>query len=682
MKSQLIQGKSPLAGAPAVGTALLALFLGSVIERAAEAPAAVTIVENHDSEWRIISPSPNKPGISWAVQELRKYLELMSDAKLRAAEQSQGGPAIVVGLRSDFSREEQSALPPPAKGYDGYAVVVRAGSSPTILIAGDNGHGAIYGVYDLLEHLGCRWFYPTQDSKDPEVVPRQTSLRLPASAWSIASPMKNRIYNGDGWFFDIDPARAIKQVDHAMKTRCNLIGWQCATDKPLMDQYRRLREQGVLAELEKRDLGLHGPAHSFNLLLPNDQFTNHPNWFGMRDGKRVPQSFLGAQFCWSNAEARKAFAKNVAAFAQEAPLIRILAIVPFDGGRACDCAECQKMGASNGLLAVMDEVINRVQARRPGLPVETVGGYGPVQDPPAGAKINPRQGIVWAHWGRYMAYGYDDARYDHRKNLEAWHAAAPGGLTVVQYYSDNFAEPWVPPPFATAIKGDRQYLLTHNIDSIYFLIYGVGYWWNHSLNTYLSARSFHDASLDPFDLIQDYALSYYGPEAGPLLGQYFDQWARDPDLAYHLRGGATRADRETLARQRAAMIEAAIRVTKDQPVYAYRVAKVAGLHKLAERLAEGIHSRHQIQWARHDGDFAEATKLLAAAEVYTDSIMGRFYDLADLNEGLIDKNEVPTFIKMNVKNWIDSESKAIAAQDKKVEDDEFLKDSDVSTEAR
>ena len=74
--------------------------------------------------------------------------------------------------------------------------------------------------------------------------------------------------------------------------------------------------------------------------------------------------------------------------------------------------------------------------------------------------------------------------------------------------------------------------------------------------------------------------------------------------------------------------------------------------------------------------------MLAAAEVYTDSIMGRFYDLADLNEGLIDKNEVPTFIKMNVKNWIDSESKAIAAQDKKVEDDEFLKDSDVSTEAR
>ena len=51
-----------------------------------------------------------------------------------------------------------------------------------------------------------------------------------------------------------------------------------------------------------------------------------------------------------------------------------------------------------------------------------------------------------------MAYGYDDARYTHKQNLEAWHRAVHGQVTVVQYYGDNFSEPWVMPPFALAIQ--------------------------------------------------------------------------------------------------------------------------------------------------------------------------------------------------------------------------------------
>ena len=65
----------------------------------------------------------------------------------------------------------------------------------------------IYGVYELLERLGCRWFYPTQDVRDPEVIPHEPSLAIAAGRWAVASPMKHRIYNGDAWFFDIDPRR-------------------------------------------------------------------------------------------------------------------------------------------------------------------------------------------------------------------------------------------------------------------------------------------------------------------------------------------------------------------------------------------------------------------------------------------------------------------------------------------
>ena len=141
-------------------------------------------------------------------------------------------------------------------------------------------------------------------------------------------------------------------------------------------------------------------------------------------------------------------------------------------------------------------------------------------------------------------------------------------------------------------------------------------------------------------------MHYYGPEAGPLLAQYYDQWARDPDLGYRVRGGTTRRDRETLARQRRTLIDPAIQASRNDPVYAHRVGKVAGLHALAERLAEGHRLRHQVQWARHQGDFERAGKLLEAARVATDAVLALCSELADRNQGLIDKNDVAGFIKL------------------------------------
>jgi hypothetical protein len=123
----------------------------------------------------------------------------------------------------------------------------------------------------------------------------------------------------------LEGAPALKQLDWAMKARYNAMGWQADTHTPLEKQYRQLEEQGLLAELRKRDILLHGPAHCFNLLLRNeDYFQKHPEWFGVRDGKRAQQAFGGAQFCWSNIEARRQFTDNVEVFARQARQIKVL----------------------------------------------------------------------------------------------------------------------------------------------------------------------------------------------------------------------------------------------------------------------------------------------------------------------------------------------------------------------
>ena len=650
----------------AILSLLIPLFSSPpAVTHAAAAPTnTVGIVAARKSDWRIVSASAGSPQVDWAATELQRYARQITGCELPIARRQSRRPAIVLGLREELSPADRALLPLPATGYDGYAIAVHPAVGKTaarIVVAGGNQRGVIYGVYDLLERLGCRWFYPTEDAADPEVVPRQDTISLAAGSWAVASPMKYRICNGSEWFFQMQAAPALKQLEWAMKARYNAMGWQADTSTPLEAQYRKLADTGLLVELTKRDMLLHGPAHSFNLLLrAEDYMADHPEWFGLRNGKRVPQTFAGAQFCWSNREARKKFTDNVEAFARLAPQIRILCLVPFDGGPACECDQCKKAGASNLLMLLMGEVIERLKTSRPDLLVETVGGYGPMTDPPDNAQIHPQQRVVWAHWGRGYTLGYDDERYDRKDNLEKWRRAARGGITLCQYYTDNFAEPWVMSPFTVAMEGDRRYFRQKGIDSVYMLMWPRGYWWNHGLNGYLAGRCFYDFSLSPYDVLRDYARAYFGPEAGPLLADYFEAWARNPELCYRVRGDSRDQDRTALADQRKRLLEPAARLVANDPVCAYRLAKVENLHTLAERLMEVHRQRDDIRRLRRAGEFDQARAQLDRSRAYTDQVLALFYKLADLNQGLIERQEVPTFITANVKNWLDEEAKAIA----------------------
>ena len=648
---------------------LFFIFAAPILGIAAES-SNVLIIKDGKSKWKIVAGSKKSPAVNYGAGELQKYFQQMSGCQLAIAEKTAKGSEIVIALRDDISAEDKVLLPARAEGFDGYAIAIRPGKMwepDRIIIGADNGRGAVYGVYDLLERFGCRWFYPTEDALDPEVIPKLKTISISTNSWAVASPIKYRICNGSGWFFEMNSVEAIKQMDWAMKARYNAMGWQAEASNSkhsLAAQYKRLKKMGVWAELDRREMFLHGPAHSFDqLLLTEEYFAEHPEWFGLREGKRVPQAFLGAQFCWSNAEARKQFVKNAEAFIKAAPQIHIFCTIPFDGGPACECDDCKKLGASNLLMILMGELIEKLKTSCPNVLVETVGGYGAVTDPPSNLEvIHPQQRVVWAHWGRYHNMGYDDDRYPVKPQLEKWRKAAKGGLTICQYYTDNFAEPWVMAPFTVALEGDRKYFLQKKIDAMYMLMWPRGYWWNHSLNGYLGGKCFYDVSLNPYELIHDYAQNYFGKDAGPLLGKYFEQWARNVDLSYHIRGDSTDKERATLARQRKELLEPAMKVTKGNPDLERRVGKVEKLHTLAEQLMEIHRQRAEIERLRKTGDFAKAEERLNESKTNTDEVLAFFYTLADLNQGLIERKEVPTFIKANLKKWIEEEAKAIAAR--------------------
>jgi hypothetical protein len=109
------------------------------------------------------------------------------------------------------------------------------------------------------------------------------------------------------------------------------------------------------------------------------------------------------------------------------------------------------------------------------------------------------------------------------------------------------------------------------------------------------------------------------------------------------------------------LLDPAVKLVADDRLHAYRVSKVEKLHTLAERLMEVHRQRGEIQRLRRADDFEQAQAQLEKSRIYTDEVLALFYMLADLNRGLIERQEVPTFITANVKNWLDEEAKAIAA---------------------
>src|SRR6185369_4690233 len=100
------------------------------------------------------------------AEELRRYVQKMSGAELRLVATPSGKPAILLVNRP----RSRSQSVNDAREFDSYRLNI---SSKRLEIEGASPRAVLYGVYDLLERLGCSWCVPGDDS-----VPKQATLEL------------------------------------------------------------------------------------------------------------------------------------------------------------------------------------------------------------------------------------------------------------------------------------------------------------------------------------------------------------------------------------------------------------------------------------------------------------------------------------------------------------------------
>ena len=466
----------------------------------AEAPfpseQSVKLVADGGTPWRIGLSQSAGPVERFAAAELRRYVEQMTGARLEFTGSDPGEHVVQLGLRSLL--QTTGGLPSAKPGYDGYAIVV---AKRSIVVAGDNPRGLLYGVYDLLERLGCRWYHPSLDPRDPELVPCSPDLSLPVDSWSEASPIEFRVYNGSALFFEIVPDRLLPQIDWAAKNRYNAVSWQ-AHHGPgrVAAEIEQMAACGALDAMDKRGLMLHGPGHCFPFFLSSEKyFDEHPEWFGLHDGKRFKHGgeWPMMNYCWSNPEANAEFIRSVEAFVKKWPQIRILYMVGIDGGNVCGCERCQARGGPDLIVDLFNRLADHLAATAPNVILETVIGYGPLEQPPEDAVPNGKWRGLYAHWGRNHGQSYGDPDYTKRANMETW-ISRFDRQTICSYYAAASHQPFNAPPFLHALEGDMKYLVNHGVSGHLTLQYPHGFWWNFSFNLAAAGR-----------------YAYYYPARGP-----------------------------------------------------------------------------------------------------------------------------------------------------------------------
>ncbi len=160
----------------------MVLCLAAALVAAAPARGAITLADGERSDYVIYLAQDASAPEEQAARELQSYLERISGCRL-PIERGEDPPqkAVLIGevgrlAGVDVQAEGlEDAVHRRATGEQGEGFVIRTVGS-RLVIAGIIPRATLYGVYEFLEQLGCRFF--TMDPDD-EVVPERKGLVVP-----------------------------------------------------------------------------------------------------------------------------------------------------------------------------------------------------------------------------------------------------------------------------------------------------------------------------------------------------------------------------------------------------------------------------------------------------------------------------------------------------------------------
>ena len=379
-----------------------------------------------------------------------------------------------------------------------------------ILIVGKKPIGVLYGVYTFLEkYLGVRWFHPGDDG---EYCPTSKNITL-AEIDDFQEPsIPGRHINC--WVKSVEPW-----------TMEEVRVWQARNKLQFGSFYQysnKSREDLDFFECGNQLLG--GGGHStFETAVPKKLFETHPEYFPLKDGKRVCEE--RSQRCLANPDVQK----RVVEYALEMAAYGATFSISFHDSTFecwCQCPECMKMGTYKGKFTVSNlahrftsQIAEQVLKRNPHA-LLNVNIYSVFRDLPTDPRIryDERVEATYCPHQRCYVHRLDDPKSECNinffKEFTAWQKEVPK-IGIFDYYA--YAQsPYAPMEYTLAedIKLYRKMKLDHWIDDCTNKEYPAMHanWQFH----YVAAKMLWDASLDVNRLLLAACDQYYGNAAEPM----------------------------------------------------------------------------------------------------------------------------------------------------------------------
>lgn len=285
--------------------------------------ASVTLAENGKALFPVVIGKNADEETRAAAEELREYLGRITGAEF-VLEHGDGTRGLAVGVEGDFPgipvaldfltggplHEDRYVL---RSHKDGIYLI---GASPT---------AAGHAVWDLLNRLGYRLYFPTANW---EIIPSDKSPRVAVDTREEPSFFAREIGYDFGYWGD---AKA---------------------------RYERWQQRNRMRSAFSPSCG-----HRYQAIIQDNraEFDAHPEYFALVDGERQVKR---GKFCTANPGLRKLVVEDALRYFEANPGARSISMEPSDGSGWCECPECAKLGSvSDSVVLLANTVADAVNAR-------------------------------------------------------------------------------------------------------------------------------------------------------------------------------------------------------------------------------------------------------------------------------------------------------------------------------
>ena len=432
----------------------------------------------------IVLPLNAEDDEALAAEELRDHVLAMSGATLSivTAGQHVKGVGVFIGAAGPDAARDRIR-----EGGDDPAAFRLHVTPEAVHISGLSPQGVLFGVYELLEQLGVRWF-----------MPGAIGTVVPAAA-TVAAPCQDSIQH---------PAFVGRVLQHIVDMQM---------DPPQRDSARRW---GRRMRTGGPGWGRHGFGVSFD---PDAE----PELFLHVNGK---PRFVKV----SHPEVLRRTVAHYRAELQRNPRMRYISMGPDDAGAFghspwdADDVDPLHGGASvtDRYVRFFNRVLDDLQRDYPDVGIAFYC-YSLHMRPPVREKPNPRILPVFAPIDVCRFHSILDRvcaeRAYIRSVVDGWQAL--GVKMAYRGYLFNLADPGLPFAMIRQVRAELPYY--HRSGMIASRIECKPAWGYHAPALYLAARLMWDPSLDAAAILDDYFTRFYGP-AATAMRAHFDRL----DLAY------------------------------------------------------------------------------------------------------------------------------------------------------